>query len=78
MWAHACDLLDQAVDKILRPGDQLHAQPHDQQHDRSIPLAGVFDLEVDAVGLNLHAGVDQTASRLNTSRSGSDTAGAKA
>ena len=60
------------------PGRELHAQPHDQQHGRSIPFAGVFDLKVDAVGLNLHAGVDQTASRLNTSRSGSDTAGAKA
>jgi NADPH-dependent 7-cyano-7-deazaguanine reductase QueF-like protein len=51
---HAIAGLDQPPHQAVGPGDELHAQAHDQQHGGQVFPAGVLDLDVDAVGAYLH------------------------
>ena len=51
----------QGLHQGLWPGDELHAQPHDQQRHRPVSRSLVIDLDTQAVGLNLHGGVSGLA-----------------
>jgi hypothetical protein len=56
---HAKAGIHQPLHQRGRPGNQLHAQAHDQQHDRPVVLrtvrARVLDLDLDAVCFNFHS-----------------------
>ena len=56
---HAVARVDQRLHEGRRPGDELHAQAHDQQHHRTLVLgavgAGVFDFDGDAVCFDFHS-----------------------
>ena len=50
--------IGQSLNHGRRPGDQLHAQPHDEQHHRALRIArarvAVLNLEFNVVGFNFH------------------------
>jgi hypothetical protein len=51
---HAVAACHQVVDQGLGPGDELHAQAHDQQHRFTVARAALVDLEHDLAGTDLH------------------------
>jgi len=67
--------IHERVDERIGPGDELHAQSHDQQHRGPIGLAaagaGIFVFDGDAVGLNLHGFLrDRNAQATRLERAG--------
>jgi hypothetical protein len=46
---------EQRIHESIGPGDQLHAQAHDEDDSRAVRAADIFDLDGDAVGANFHS-----------------------